>query len=211
MYNASRRKGLANAVEFLSLTPLAGVTLMENLWELNRLAIGDFITKPEGSGFLVHFPNNGDPGTGEMAERLYEHLHRGTDLPFSYIYFSGLGTAIQCSLFLLGNLSPIREFEDRVECTNYVFDHLFKEAFLPYVGGRDKAALKMFGDHTEVVEGFQKYCMPPYPKQLNFDRDILNWFIKLVNALETDVSKTSMSTSVQFKKFSEELLSGLNI
>ena len=207
-YNASRRAALKNAFSYLSASPIGGITLLENLWGLNRLARGDFITKIEGAGFMVHIPYHLFSISGERAERFFEHLHGGSDLTFPYYYFSHLGTAIQCALFLLGKLSPLDSGQEREECANYVFDHVFKKAFLTHVRGNEQAALSLFAGHEEVIEGFQKYCLPPLPNKLNFNKDVLDWYIKLVAVLQKSKGDLQSSSSEKFKKFSSELLGG---
>ena len=205
MYNASRRKALVNARQYIRSTPMLGLTLVEDLWEINRLALGSFITKP-GSGFLVH-----NPTPTSSWEDIYQRIHGGSDLPFSYIYFSALGTAIQLAIFLTGTLSPLNSKKDKSECVDHVFDHVFKESFLAIVGGQEEAARSQFSHHPNVLEGFLKYCMPPFPDRITFDMDILEWYISLVAALEAKPENDEASLSEKFKRFSSELLPELQL
>ena len=200
MYNASRRNALVNAVQFIKSTPILGITLLEDLWETNRLALGSFVTMP-GSGFLVH-----NPTPTSTWDDIYARFHGGSDLPFSYIYFSALGTAIQLGIFHAGTLSPLNTKNDKTECANHLFDHVFKKQFLATVGGQEEAARSQFSNHPHVLEGFLKYCMPPFPDQITFDQDILKWYISLVDALETKPQNGDAPLSEKFRQFSSELL-----
>ncbi len=200
MYNASRRHTLVNAVQFVQRTPLFGVCLLEDLWETSRLAFGSFVTKP-GGGFLVH-----NPASTPNWEVIYQRFHGGSALPFSYVYFSSLGTAIQLGIFLKGTLSPLDSKADKSECADYIFDHIFKNHFLTTVGGNEKAARSQFSNHPNVVDGFLRYCMPPYTDKIPFDKDILSWYISILDALEKKPQNNEASLSEKFEQFASELL-----
>ena len=200
MYNASRRSALKNAAAYIRRTPIPAITLLEDLWETNRLALGAFVTKP-GKGFLVH-----NPTPTSSWQDIYQRLHGDSALPFSYIYFSALSTAIQLGIFHTGTLSPLNTKNDKTECANHLFDHVFKKQFLATVGGQEKVARSQFSKHPRVLEGFLKYCMPPFPDQITFDQNILEWYISLVDALETKPQNGEIPLSEKFRQFSSDLL-----
>ena len=74
------------------------------------------------------------------------------------------------------------------------------------VGGQEKVARSQFSKHPRVLEGFLKYCMPPFPDQITFDQNILEWYISLVDALETKPQNGEVPLSEKFRQFSSDLL-----
>jgi hypothetical protein len=205
MYNVSRRKSLEAAVQYLRTAPLSGITLAEDLWELNRLLFGDFLNIP-GHGCFVHYPAAGSR-VGDGTQRFYELFCKDFGLQFHFVYFLALSTAIQTAMFLMGNLSPIEDPEQRVICGQYVFKHIFTTSFLPKVSGEGghAAAASLFANHPEAMAGFSKYCDQSFAEQLYFDQAVLDWFIEIIKVFETKPIGDEIALSERFRLFVESI------
>ena len=209
MYNVSRRETLRCAVEFFRTTPLNGLTLVENLYELNRLALGDFI-HAAGLGCFVHYPAMASL-SGNQTQRSYDTFFKAAGLQYPFVFFAGLSTAVQCALFLMGRLSPIADAEQRRTCGQQAFVHIYTTSFLPNVATREghEAAGILFAKHPDVLYNFSKYCNPPYTLNPVMDRALLDWFIALVAVFENKTPPDGQLLSVRFAKFSDDILVGL--
>ena len=205
MYNVSRRATLAAAEQFLRQTPLPGMTLVEDLWELNRLALGDFVTQP-GDGCLLHYPAYGSM-LGDRSGRFYDLLCRGVGLSYPALYFMGLSSAIQCALFLLGKLSPISDHGQRRACARHVFEHIYKTSFLPALadGITRPEVSSQIERHPRILEGIKRFCSPPFSQKPEFGRELLGWFISLIRLFETEPARGATRLSERFAQFADGL------
>ena len=213
MYNLSRRITLDPAMRFMQASPLPGMTMTESLWELSRLAFGEFISTP-GQGFLVHYPAYGSIH-GNRANRYYELLCRDVGLAYPAVFFMFLSTAIQSAVFLMGNQSPLTDYQQRRACGQHVFRHLFRVGFLPSIasGFHDHELARELGRasernpkvYTKVLEGLQKYCTPPFSEKPVLDQELLEWFISVIRLFETDAGIDGTRLSDRFSKFVNEL------
>lgn len=201
MYNVSRRSALEAAIRFQQATPLNGTTLVEDLWELNRLALGDFL-HTTGHGCLVHYPAMGSR-TGDGAQRVYDGLYREAGLQYPFVWFGSLSTAIQCAMFLTGKLSPIADLEQRTVCGQFVFRQIFTNGFLTSISSepRNNEAAKLFTHHPEAMGGLLKYCNAPFSEHPVLDRPLIDWFIEVIKVLETKPSGSSALLSERFRRF----------
>jgi hypothetical protein len=206
MYNTSRRSALEAALEFIRETPLPGMTMAEDLWELNRLALGDFVSSP-GPGCLIHYPENGST-QGDSTARFYNLLCKDVGLAYPFVFFMGLSTAVQCAIFLMGNRSPIEDAQQRTLCGQFVFSHIFSSSFLPRVApeASQTVALSLFADYPSVAAGFSKYCNPPFALAPHFDGEFLDWFISLLKVFESPPTGELPALSDQFRNFAERAL-----
>jgi glycosyltransferase involved in cell wall biosynthesis len=204
MYNASPRRSLDNAIEYINLSPMPGMTLAEDLWELSRLAQGNFL-KLAGDGVFVHTPTHGSiyPGA-EM--RFYNLLCKDQGYKPFALYFMSLSTAIQCAIFLIGSLSPLNDQAEKFQCSQMVFSHIYKTAFLPKVQGHQAllAAKIIFADYPSVLNDFIKYTTSPYADNPSFDLGVLNWFFALFYSLESQ-DIPGKSTTLDFFQFLEKI------
>ncbi|WP_426991248.1 glycosyltransferase [Methylomonas sp. CM2] len=209
MYNASRRGALNHALQFLAATPLHGLTLAEDLWELNRLALGDFVSQP-GPGCLVHYPANGSQN-GDGTQRFYELICKGVGLQFSFVYFTALSTAVQCALFLGGSRSPIADPLQRAVCAQQAFAKIYTAGFLPMVSAESShaAARMLFAEHPRALAGYLKFCAPPYSLQPVFAADLVCWFIELIEVFEDKTPPAPERLSRRFAHFVDGLMPGL--
>lgn len=198
MYNVARRKAMNAAIQYLRTTPLNGITLVEDLWELNRLAQGDFL-HDNGHGFLVHYPAMGSR-TGDPTQRSFEGYFKDTGLQYPFVFFGGLSTAVQCAMFLMGKLSPIGDSGQRTACGQHVFRHIFMQSFLPVVSteASQAAAAMLFAKHPKAMEGFKKYCNPPFSQRPVIDRVFIDWFIEIIKVLEIKPEGSTLSLSDRF-------------
>lgn len=208
MYNVSRRTAMEAAIEFFRATPLNGITLVESLYELNRLALGDFL-HVTGHGCFVHYPAMASH-SGDSTQRTYDILFKDAGLQYSFVFFGGLSTAVQCALFLMGKFSPISDAEQRMACGQHVFGYIFTTSFLPKVATKEshEAAAILFTHYPKVMEGFLKYCNPPFSQQPVMDRALLGWFIELIKAFETKTPTNDLLLSERFMKFVDTILEG---
>lgn len=185
MYNASVRANLSEAIAFMRETPLIGLTFNEDLWELGRLAHGDFVCAT-GSGSFIHYPAHGSR-VGDSNQRFYELLCKGVGLQYPFVYFTGLATAVLIAIFLMDGKSPVKDETQRVLCGQHVFGHVYRRTFLPKVTGEGsrEAAEALFSDKPEALEGFRRYTSPDFAATPAFDRGLLEWFIELLRVFET--------------------------
>jgi hypothetical protein len=209
MYNTSRRSALNAALQFLCDTPLPGMTLAEDLWELNRLACGDFIST-RGPGCFVHYPEHGSI-QGDPTTRFYNILCKDVGLTYYFVYFMGLSTAVQCAIFLMCKTSPIANPDQRMECAQHVFAHIFVSSFLPHVGAESSqaAALELLAAYPDVATRFTKYCNPPFSLKPTFDRDFLIWFIELLKVFELKREDAPPLISTEFAAFANRRLENI--
>lgn len=207
MYNVSRRTSLDAALEFLKKSPLNGTTLLENLWELNRLAVGDFLNLP-GKGCMIHYPAQ-RARDGKEAERVYDSLYKDHNLQAPFVYFGNLSTAIQCAIFLMGNMSPIKDPLQKVLCGQHIFSEIFKKSFLKKVDSVEshEAVRMLFANHPRARDGFFEFCVPPFSENPQFTLQLLEWFIEVIKALENPPINGVEPVSEQFKKFVLSVLS----
>ncbi len=205
MYNVSRRTALAAADQFLRQTPLPGMTLVEDLWELNRLALGDFVTQP-GTGCLLHYPAYGSM-QGDRSGRFYDLLCRDVGLAYPALYFMGLSSAIQCAIFLLGNLSPISDPGQRRACARHVFEHIFKSSFLPALadGITRPEVSSQIERKPKILAGIKQFCSPPFSQKPVFSRELLDWFISLLRLFESEPARGAARLSERFTQFAASL------
>lgn len=201
MYNTSRRNALNEALQFLRDTPLPGITMAEDLWELNRLATGDY-TATSGPGCLIHYPENGST-QGDPTTRFYNLLCKEAGLAYPAVYFMGLNTAIQCAVFLSGIKSPIADLTQRAVCGQFIFSHIFTNVFLPKVTPEtsQSAAAELFSEHQEVLEKFIKYSNPPFSLNPYLDQELIDWFIRIIKIFETKSESNAQSISTQLADF----------
>ncbi len=201
MYNTCRRKALDAAIAFYRATPLNGVTLVEDLWELNRLALGDFL-HVNGHGCLVHYPAMGSR-EGDTAMRNFEGYFKEAGLKYPFIFFGGLSTAIQCALFLAGKGSPLPDVTQRMPCAQYIFDKLFRQAFMPQVATSDAldAAHQLFAAHPVALQGFVRYCTPAADQVRMFDAAMVRWFTEIIRVLESPALDVRDLLSNRFTEF----------
>lgn len=208
MYNASKREALEKAINFYRATPLEGLSLLEDLWELSRLSVGDFISE-SGHGCFVHYPAHSREG---LFEHYYHLLCKDKGLEFPFIHFMPLSTAIQCALFLRGNLSPISDKTQRELCSQYVFKQIFLDSFLyllQHCNVHQLAITTWFADHPKALDGYLKFCLSPFIKNPVFDEDcyeIIDWFIEVINAFESKPAPNEIALSEKFSQFVDEVM-----
>ena len=203
MYNASRRSTLEAAIQFLRESPLPGMTMVEDLWELNRLALGEFVVAP-GHGCLVHYPEYGSI-LGDRSNRFYNLLCRDIGLGYPALFFMGLSTAVQCAIFLMGNMSPISDPRQRRVCAQHVFEHVFRKSFLPSIasGINLPEMTRFFEKHPQVLNGLQKYCSPPFSLNPVLNQEVFDWFVDLIRLLESNPLQGEERLSERFQKFAD--------
>jgi hypothetical protein len=201
MYNTSRRATLEAALQFLRTTPFHGLTLWEDLFELNRLATGNFLSV-SGQGCFVHYPAH-DAHSGDAMQRYYNLLYKDVGLQYQFIYFSGLTTAIQCAMFLMGNYSPIADSVQKAICGQHVFKHIFEESFLQTFSGASgqNAGAQLFKNYPDVMDGFVKFSTRPFTQQPVFDAELIDWFITVLQLLEKKSEATDFSIAERFRHF----------
>ena len=206
MYDTSRRNTLDQAIEYHRQSPLNGITLLEDLWELSRLAHGEFLAKP-GHGLYMHYPATRTIG-GDETQRFYNLLCRDAGLQFPFVYFASLSTAVQCALFLLGRLSPIADPAHRNECAQHVFRQIFAQQYMPNVSGESshEAVGMLFANSKPALDGFDRYCNVPNSAAVRFDQDMLDWFIEIIKVFETRNDDASLNMSTRFETFARHIL-----
>ena len=205
-YNVSRRSSLENAINFYRTTPLNGYMLVEDLWELSRLSTGSFISQ-RASGCFIHYPAH-ESRTGNSTERLYNLLYKEAGLQFSFIYFAALSTAIQCAIFLIGNLSPIVDVSQKEICAQHVFRHIFLNSFLPlFTSDYSRQMVStMFASHPKAMAVFFKFCQPPFTDNPVFDDAIVDWLIEIIKVFEATPLTNTAPLSEQFRIFVNRIL-----
>lgn len=201
MYNTSRRATLEAALQFLRTSPLHGMILFEDVFELSRLATGDFLSV-SGRGCFVHYPAL-DSRAGDATQRYYDLLYKDVGLHYQFVYFTGLTTAIQCALFLMGNYSPISDPVQKAICGQYVFKHIFEGSFLQTFSGASgqEAGFQLFKNFPEVLAGFVKFSTPPFSQQPVFDIELIDWFMMLLRLFEEKSEGVDFSIADRFTHF----------
>lgn len=201
MYSASRRATLEAALQFLRTSPFHGLILVEDLFELNRLATGNFLSV-SGQGCFVHRPAH-HSRLGDATERHYNLLYKELGLHYQFVYFAGLSTAIQCAMFLMGNNSPIVDPVQKAICGQHVFKHTFTGSFLQTFAGEanQAAGVMLFENYPDIRDGFIKYTTPPFSQQPIFDAELIDWFIKLLPLFEEKPKGTDLSITERFSRF----------
>lgn len=84
-YNVSRRSSLERGIYFYRTTPLNGLTLLEDLFELSRLSAGSFVSE-RASGCFIHYP---DHVSALSRERYYSLLYKDTGLQLPFVFKHG--------------------------------------------------------------------------------------------------------------------------
>jgi hypothetical protein len=206
MYNTSRRSTLDPAIRFLAQTPIDGMTMMEDMWELSRLAFGNF-EHHTGSGCFIHYPATGS-NIGNQTDRFYNMLCKDLGLRYPFVYFLSLATAIQCAVFLMGNLSPIPDRRQNIECGQYVFAHIFTTSFLPRVSAESSqaAAKELFATSQAAMTGFRNYCNPPFSDNPKLDAALIDWFISIIEVFEAAPLPGQPALSERFRLFISKVL-----
>jgi hypothetical protein len=206
MYNTSRRSTLDPAIRFLAQTPIEGMTMMEDMWELSRLAFGNF-ERQTGSGCFIHYPATGS-NIGNQTDRFYNIFCKDLGLRYPFVYFLSLATAIQCAVFLMGNRSPITDRRQKIECGQYVFAHIFTTSFLPRVSAESSqsAAMELFATSPEALAGFAQYCNPPFSSKPTLDLSVIDWFISVIKVFESIPQPDQPTLSDRFRLFISEAL-----
>lgn len=205
MYNVSRRAACEAAIQYIRATPLHGTTLMENLWELNKLALGDFI-HTTGHGCYVHYPAMCSHH-GNTSQRIYEGWYKEAGLEYPFVWFGDLSTAIQCATFLMGKFSPISDPVQRLACGQHVFRHIFRDCFFPrFSGGECQAALPMLlALHTAAMDGVKRYCTLSFSQNAVISRDLIDWFIEVIRVFESRSQTTLPLLSERFRIFIDSM------
>jgi len=203
MYNASRRNTVQAALDYLKETPLQGLTMAENLWELNRLALGDFVRTP-ASSYFIHYPAHAAK-TGDPSERFYNLLCRDVGLSRPALDFMGLSSAIQCAIFLMGKLSPLQDDDQRYACGQAVFQHIYTEQFLPkFQTPENKAQILGNISDATLMRRVQEFISPPFAVRPVIHDDLITLFIDLLGHFQVDHSKPALTAKL--KDFFRELL-----
>jgi GT2 family glycosyltransferase len=201
MYNASRRSCLDTAMAHFLASPLSGITLPEDLWELNRLAQGDFVSIP-GHGCLIHYPAHASV-SGDRSTRFYDLLCRDVGLSMPALFFMGLSTAVQVGIMLMGKDSPIADPRQRVPCGNYAFAQIFRTNFMPSLltGMSDPQLLNLFERHPHFLNELKPFLEPPYSNSPVLNREIYELFVKLLRMTESRASNDEVLLSERFDRF----------
>jgi hypothetical protein len=200
-YNVSRRSSLESGIYFYRTTPLNGLTLLEDLFELSRLSTGSFVSEC-ASGCFIHYS---DHVSALSWERYYSLLYKDTGLQLPFVYLS---TAIQCALFLKGNLSPIVDAKQKEACTQTVFRHIFVDSFLPLFSSdySQQTILAMFAEHPKAMEGSLKFCRAPFINNPVFNYEIVDWLIEVIRVFEAKPEANTTPLSERFDLFVDSIL-----
>jgi len=205
MYNVSRRSALQSAIDYLRSAPVLGLTLSEDLWELSRLAHGDFLSGP-GPGSLIHYPAHASMH-GDPMQRFYDLLCKDVGLAMPSVPFMHLSTAVQCAMFLMGNMSPIVDPMQKAACGQYTFTHVFRDAFIPNITRASElpGVREVIEQNPAVRDGFIRYCNPPFVETPVFGREIFDWMVAILRATESEPLKGESRLSERFVQFTESL------
>ncbi|UCV23791.1 glycosyltransferase [Ferribacterium limneticum] len=203
MYSASKRSAIQAAVDFQKMTPLHGLTMAENLWELNRLAVGDFLRVPATS-YFIHYPAHGS-NQGNPTQRFYNLLCRDAGLAFPALDFMDLCSAIQCALFLMGKLSPLPNTEERFACGQKVFRHIYSQQFIKKFRNAAQKN-KTLGNITDsrLRARLLEHISPPYSDNPILTEDVISLFVDLMGHFQVDQSGVSLSH--RLREFFDELM-----
>ena len=207
-YHASRRSTIQSALDFQKTTPIYGLTMIENLWELNRLAKGDFISTPAPS-YFIHYPATA-AHQGDINSRFYNLLCKDIGLSASALDFMDLSSAIQCALFLMGKLSPIGELTEKKTCGQAVFKHIYTNQFLPkFKNTENKNRIFNNIKKTTLASDLNHYISPSFTEKAILDDGLISLFIDLMDLFQ--VEKNTPPLRSQLKDFFSELLpQGIN-
>ena len=202
MYNVSKRSAIQAAVDFLKMTPLHGLTMAENLWELNRLAVGDFLSIP-ASSYFIHYPAHASH-QGDATQRFYKLLCKDAGLALPALNFMDLCSAIQCALFLMGKLSPLQNAAERYICGQKVFGHIYTKNFMPkfFDVAKKNEILKSITD-PKLKNRLQEHISPSYSKNPVLTEEILSLFIDLMEMYQ--VKKSASPLAPKLRDFFAEL------
>jgi hypothetical protein len=98
--------------------------------------------------------------------------------------------------------------ENRYECAQHVFRHIFITQFLPHVTGSSSqdAAAAMFAEHPAAMAGFLKYCNTANAANVVCDKDLLSWFVEVIRVFESPATEDNALLSQRFEQFIQELL-----
>ncbi|CBL46239.1 Hypothetical protein HDN1F_26560 [gamma proteobacterium HdN1] len=195
-YNTSRRAALQAGMDFLRASPLLGLTMHENLWELSRLSEGDFISTA-GNGVFVHYPEYGSK-SGDPTQRFYNLLCKDAGLAFPAIYFMGLNTAIQCAVFIGGKYSPIRDKNERNACAAHVFQHIYQNAFISRFSSDESrsATFELFKARPDIIDSFVRYTHPEFCERPVLSNELIEWFIQIIAFFESEASGHNTSQAL---------------
>lgn len=204
-YDVGRRGFLDGAIGYLKSTPVLGMTLVEDLFELNRLAYGNFV-RERGRGFFVHYPHHGSHD-GDSLDRFYKLLCKDLGLSLPMIRFMGVSTAVQCALFLLGKYSPIEDLQQRYQSAQHVFKFLFFNGFCQELqqGGLLLNLRKWLADDPACLKGLNKYAASNI-NDLIFDANVLKWFIDIIKVFEFRAKIGETLLSRRFSNFCADVL-----
>lgn len=202
MYSASRRSSIQAAVNFQSKTPLHGLTMAENLWELNRLAIGDFIRVP-ASSYFIHYPAHGS-SLGNPSDRFFNLLCKDAGLTHQALDFMDLCSAVQCALFLMGNLSPLATPEEKYFCGQKVFRHIYTEQFIKKFKDAEykRKAIENISEQ-KLRSRLLEIISPPFSETPILTEEILALFIDLMGHFQEKGHTTKLSH--QLRDFFDDL------
>lgn len=202
MYSASRRNSIQAAVDFQKKTPLHGLTMAENLWELNRLAVGDFIREPANSCF-VHYPAHGS-NQGNPKQRFYNLLCKDAGLSYSALDFMDLCSAIQCALFLMGNLSPLSDPEEKFFCGQKVFRHIYTEQFIKkFQDSEHKRRTSENITELRLRNRLLEHITPPFSESPILTEEVLSLFIELMGYFQEENHTSNLAQ--RLRDFFDEL------
>ncbi|CAG1771644.1 hypothetical protein BAC3_01967 [uncultured bacterium] len=129
-------------------------------------------------------------------------------MELSFIYFSALSTAVQCAVFLIGNLSPIVDAQQKQLCAQHVFKHIFLDSFLPLFSsdyGR-QTVTTLFANHSKAMAGFLKFCQAPFINNPVFDDEVVDWLIDLIKVFESKSVSDAPLLSTQFRQFVDRMM-----
>ena len=203
MYNASRRSTVQAALDYLKATPLHGLTMAENLWELSRLAQGDFVRTP-ASSYFIHYPAHAAK-IGDSSERFYNLLCRDVGLSRPALDFMDLSSAIQCAIFLMGKLSPLQSDDERYACGQAVFQHIYTKQFLPkFQTPETKEQILGNISDAALMRRVQEFIAPPFAVRPVINDDLITLFIDLLGHFQAAQSKPELAHKV--KDFFKEML-----
>ena len=98
--------------------------------------------------------------------------------------------------------------ENRYECAQHVFRHIFLTQFLPHVTGSSSqdAAAVMFAEHPQAMAGFVHYCNAANAAHVVCDKELLGWFIEVIRVFESPATGDKPLLSERFAQFTHELL-----
>lgn len=184
MYNTSRRNSIQAAIDFWRKTPLQGWNLIEDLWEISRLATGGFL-RIASQSYFIHYPMNASK-QGDQTQRYFDLLCSDVGLTLPALSFMDLSTAIQCGLFLIGRLSPISNQAERIICSQEVFRKVYTQHFLPKFNEQNRRHQILSTINNDILKKQIEYFIsPPYSINPIFNKEIVNLFISIIENFQT--------------------------